>query len=253
MTPTDIAQILAAVALGLAALSLLLGILLFRISRRLQRDQRVILGPRGEEDIIQHVTGMDEKMNNLRVALEDLTVAARDHEVCIDGCLSRVGIVRFDAYHDLGGRQSSSVALLDAKETGLVITTVVSREFARIYVKNIRSGQADIPLAPEEIEAVDQARARGNAPFTVRPRIGSTTGDGSEEAFAAQQEEEQREAAARALERENRRRKRQGLPSLPESPSVPSTLGWPKMEPADGLDGEEPETFDRSVRESREN
>jgi hypothetical protein len=252
VTATDIAQILAAVALGLAALSLLLGILLFRTSRRLQRDQRVILGPRGEEDIVQHVTGLDEKMNNLRAALEDLTLAARDHEVCIDGCLSRVGIVRFDAYHDLGGRQSSSVALLDAKETGLVITTVVSREFA-IYVKNIRSGQADIPLAPEEIEAVDQARARGNAPFTVRPRIGSDPGDGGEEAFAAQQAEEQREAAARAQERENRRRKRQGLPPLSESSLAPSTLGWPKIEPVDALDGQESEPApNRSVRESRE-
>ena len=251
MNATDIAQILAAVALGLAALSLLLGIFLFRISRRLQHDQRVILGPRGEEDIIQHVTGMDEKMNNLRVALEDLTLAARDHEVCIDGCLSRVGIVRFDAYHDLGGRQSSSVALLDAKETGLVITTVVSREFARIYVKNIRNGQPDIPLAPEEIEAVDQARARGNAPFTIRPRMGSDAGDGSEEAYAAQQEEERREAAARALERENRRRKRQGLPPLTESPPVPSMLGWPKIEPVDDLDTEEPAS-NRSLREPRE-
>ena len=214
----------------------------------------MILGPRGEEDIVQHVAGMDEKMNNLRVALEDLTLAARDHEVCIDGCLSRVGIVRFDAYHDLGGRQSSSVALLDAKETGVVITTVVSREFARIYVKNIRNGQPDIPLAPEELEAVDQARARGNAPFTVRPRIGSDTGGsrrGSHSPPSRRKSSARRPrapwnartgaASARACRR------------CPSRPPVPSTLGWPKIEPVDALDGEEPEpASNRSVREPRE-
>ena len=48
------------------------------------------------------------------MALEDLTLAARDHDVRIDGTLSRVGIVRFDAYHDLGGRQSTAVAFLNA-------------------------------------------------------------------------------------------------------------------------------------------
>jgi hypothetical protein len=251
VTPTDIAQILAAVALGLVVVTLLLVFLLFRVSRRLQRDQRLIMGPRGDEDIVAHVTGMDEKLNNLRVALEDLTLAARDHEVCIDGCLSRAGIVRFDAYHDLGGHQSSSIALMDAKDNGVVITTVVSREFARIYVKNIRNNQPDIPLAPEEIEAVDQARARGNAPFTVRPRIGSDAGE-SGQANAVDQFEEDREAAQRALYRENRRRKRQGLPPITELPPVPSTLGWPALEPVSAADMEPALSANRGADEIRE-
>ena len=82
-----------------------------------------------------------------------------------------MGIVRFDAYHDLGGRQSTAVAFLNALEDGVIITTVVSRDFARMYVKLVKEGTGDIPLAPEEVEALNQARARGNAPFTIRPRV----------------------------------------------------------------------------------
>ena len=95
---------------------------------------------------------------------------ARDHDVRIDGTLSRIGVVRFDAYQDLGGRQSAAVAFLNASDDGVVITTVVSRDFARMYVKLIKDGTPDIPLAPEEIEAVEQARGAG--PFTIRPRVG---------------------------------------------------------------------------------
>jgi hypothetical protein len=94
---------------------------------------------------------VDEKVANLRLALEDLTLAARDHDVRIDSSLSRVGIVRFDAYQDLGGRQSTAVAFLNTHNDGVVITTVVSRDFARMYVKLLKDGVPDIPLAPEEI------------------------------------------------------------------------------------------------------
>ena len=113
-----------------------------------------------------------------------------------------------------------------------MITTVVSREFARIYVKNIRNGQPDIPLAPEEIEAVDQARARGNAPFTVRPRIGPDAGDGSEEAFAAQQEEDNARLPCVPSNARTAAASARDCRLLSDSSSVPSTLGWPKIEPA---------------------
>ncbi len=93
---------------------------------------------------------MDDKLANMRVALEDLTLVARDHDVRIDGTLARVGVVRFDAYHDLGGRQSAAVAFLNSLGNGVVITSVVSRDFARMYVKLLKDGQPDIPLAPEE-------------------------------------------------------------------------------------------------------
>lgn len=242
MTLTESAPLLALAATALALLALALLFVVNRRLRALLKAQRVVLGSKGEVDLVSHVGSLEEKLVHLRTMVEDLAIAGKDHEVRIDNCISRLGAVRFDAFHDLGGRQSTSIAFLNASEDGVVITSAVSREFARVYVKLVHDGKPDIPLAPEEIEAVDQARARGNAPFTIRPRP-----------ERVRDEEEQPEnpavdptaptaesaAAQRALERENRRRKRLGLPPMDELPPMPSTLGWPKTEPL-----EEPEDTD---------
>lgn len=250
MTLTELAPILAVAATAFALLALTL---LFIVNRRLKallKAQRVVLGSKGEVDLVGHVGSLEEKLVNLRTMVEDLAIAGKDHEVRIDNCISRIGAVRFDAFHDLGGRQSTSIAFFNASEDGVVITSAVSREFARVYVKLIRDGKPDVPLAPEEIEAVDQARARGNAPFTVRPRPERVRDEDEEmpENAAVDPAAPTAESAAaqRALERENRRRKRLGLAPVDELPPMPSTLGWPKREPSE--DAEETETDETAGR-----
>ncbi len=210
------------------------GIGLFLVFRRLQRyhrNQYVIMGSRGNVDIVEHVAAVDDKLANMRVALEDLTLVARDHDVRIDGTLSRIGVVRFDAYQDLGGRQSSAVAFLNSLGNGVVITTVVSRDFARMYVKLLKDGVPDIPLAPEEMEAVDQARGAG--PFTIRPRAQASGNgyvappgiDAETAALLSAGLPGRRPLSDREVARENRRRKRQGLPPVVEI-VTPSATGW---------------------------
>jgi hypothetical protein len=247
LTAVELAQLLALVAAVLALAALVLLFVLHSRLKRLQRQQRVILGNRGETDIIGHVSDLDEKVDHLRMAMEDLAVTAKDHEVRIDGCLARLGMVRFDAYEDLGGRQSTSVAFLDSRENGLVLTTVVSREFARMYVKSIKDGRADVPLAPEETEALDQARSRGAGPFVLRPRLQQILDEKGIEVVETEPEPtpedpDEEQAALRALERENRRRVRRGLPPLDELPPAPSTLGWAALQQnGGGAPGEQAE------------
>jgi hypothetical protein len=227
----QLAEIIAIVAVFLAAATGVGIVLVYRRLLRYQRNQHVIMGSRGTVDIVEHVTGVDEKVTNLRVAVEDLTLAVRDHDVRIDGTLSRVGVVRFDAYHDLGGRQSTAVAFLNHGGDGVVITTVVSRDFARMYVKLIRDGQSDIPLAPEESEAVDQAR--GTTPFTIRPRVEGASAAGVEAAADSLGMNAPmslglpglRDVDEREVARENRRRRRHGMP-LVDGKVVPSARGW---------------------------
>jgi len=251
----ELFEILAVVAIVVAAGAGAGLVLVYRSLQHYQRNQHVIMGSRGTVDIIEHVSGLDEKLTNVRIALEDLTLAARDHDVRIDNTLSRVGIVRFDAYYDLGGRQSTAVAFLNSLGDGVVITTVVSRDFARMYVKLIKDGHPDVPLAPEEKEAVEQAH--GTGPFTIRPRA---EGGVPEEAVATEGAEALaasgtmadglpglRNDNSRELARENRRRKRHGLPYI-EGEVVPSARGW-----------DEPETpsasslAERFVRERKQN
>lgn len=237
-------EILALVAIVLAVLAAVGLGLVYRRLQQNQRNQRVIMGSRGNVDMVEHVAGLDDKLTNVRLALEDLTLAVRDHDVRIDNTLSRVGIVRFDAYHDLGGRQSTAIAFLNSLEDGVVITTVVSRDFARMYVKLIKDGEPDVPLAPEEVEAVDQAR--GRAPFTIKPRI-----EGAASEIATPEEDADlpvpgapmamglpglRPDDDREVARENRRRRREGLPPV-DGRVVPSARGWdaPETPTADSL------------------
>ncbi len=226
------AEIIAILALVVAAFTTTGLVLVFRSLQRYRRNQYVIMGSRGSVDIVEHVSAVDDKLTNMRLALEDLTLAARDHDVRIDGSLSRVGIVRFDAYHDLGGRQSTAVAFLNAASDGVVITTVVSRDFARMYVKLIKDGQGDIALAPEEADAVNQAR--GSAPFTIRPRVEGSDEEEFVRADAGPVDDGApmatglpglRPMSDRELERENRRRKRKGMP-LVEGAVPASAKGW---------------------------
>lgn len=233
-------EIVAIVAIALAVAAGAGLALVYRRLQRYQRNQHVIMGSRGTVDIVEHVSSVDEKLTNVRLALEDLTLAVRDHDVRIDSSLSRVGIVRFDAYQDLGGRQSTAVAFLNSLGDGVVITTVVSRDFARIYVKLLKEGVPDIPLAPEETEAVEQAR--GSGPFTIRPRVETGAGAGTEAdalatgaplstGFPGRRPRNEREVA-----RENRRRRREGLPPV-EGVVVPSATGWAERQtptPASG-------------------
>ena len=161
-------EVLAVLALVVAIAA---GVGLYLVFRRLQRyhrNQYVIMGSRGNVDIVEHVAALDDKMANMRVALEDLTLVARDHDVRIDGTLSRIGVVRFDAYQDLGGRQSAAVAFLNALGNGVVITTVVSRDFARMYVKLIKDGTPDIPLAPEEMRGPRAGARRRTVHYPAR-------------------------------------------------------------------------------------
>ena len=227
-------EVLAVLALAIAIAA---GVGLYLVFRRLQqyhRNQYVVMGSRGNVDIVGHVAAMDDKLANMRVALEDLTLVARDHDVRIDGTLARIGVVRFDAYQDLGGRQSAAVAFLNSLGNGVVITTVVSRDFARMYVKLLKDGLPDIPLAPEESEAVDQARGAG--PFTIRPRVeesdrsarGSDT-DADMASLLSGGLPGRRPPSDREVARENRHRQRQGLP-LVQDEVTPSAVGWEARE-----------------------
>ena len=77
--------------------------------------------------------------------------------VTVEGALSRVGLVRFDAFADAGGAQSFSLALLDPAADGVLLTSLHSRQVTRLYVKSIRGGRAEVPLSGEEIAALQEA------------------------------------------------------------------------------------------------
>ena len=81
----------------------------------------------------------------------------------IDGCIAYRSLIRYDAYGEMSGHQSSSLALLDARRSGVVISSILHRDQARVYVKQLHEGGPTLELSPEEQEAVDTALAGGRA------------------------------------------------------------------------------------------
>jgi hypothetical protein len=96
----------------------------------------------------------------VRRAVDELAAGLARVDRRVDGALAKVAVVRYDAYEAHGGHQSSTVALLDAARSGVVVSAIQGRDYARIYVKELDRGRASIALSPEEEEAVQRAMAR---------------------------------------------------------------------------------------------
>ncbi len=76
------------------------------------------------------------------------------------GALRHLAVLRYDAFGDMGGQLSWSVALLDDGGDGVVITSIHGRSEARTYAKNIASWTSHQQLSPEEEDAISHARPR---------------------------------------------------------------------------------------------
>ncbi len=163
---TSTAGIAALVAGGLGLVALVLIAVLASRLRRLQAAQRFILGENGERDIVAHgqalQKGFDDLHSRVQTAFQQLDQRLDGVESKLTKAVSHSAVVRYDAYNEMSGRQSSSIALLDDTGTGVVMSSILHREQARLYVKGLRDGKAEHELSPEESEAVKNALASGN-------------------------------------------------------------------------------------------
>ncbi|MBQ9612694.1 MAG: DUF4446 family protein [Lachnospiraceae bacterium] len=71
--------------------------------------------------------------------------------------IQKVGVIKYDAFNQMGGNLSSSIALLNENNDGVIINTVQSVDGCYSYVKQIRDGRPDVDLGKEENEALEQA------------------------------------------------------------------------------------------------
>ena len=85
------------------------------------------------------------------------TSASARAERRIDGCVAYTALIRYDAYGEMSGHQSSTMALLDSSRTGVVVSSILHRDQARMYVKQLNDGVPELELSPEEQEAVETA------------------------------------------------------------------------------------------------
>jgi hypothetical protein len=157
---TSTVGIVAIAAAAVAVVALLTGVILSFRLRRLRSDQRAVLGER-REDLVSHAAALQSQFASLNDYVTDLAerldqrVAAAEQR--LDGAIAYSSLVRYDAYGEMSGRQSTSIALLDSTCSGVVLSSIHHRDQARIYVKQINDGQGELELSPEESEAIKLA------------------------------------------------------------------------------------------------
>lgn len=153
-----------AIAAALIAVAALLGCLAMSLQlRRLRRGQRVVLGEHSQQDLVEHAALMQEAFQALRDYVEETALRLDGRlasaETTLRGTIAHRSLVRYDAYNELSGRQSMSIALLDEERSGIVLSCIHHRDQARVYGKRVQAGQGELELSPEEAEAVRLALA----------------------------------------------------------------------------------------------
>jgi hypothetical protein len=158
---TSTTGIVALAAGGVAVLALLFAVYLATRVRRLRQAQTAVLGENGQRDLVAHAERLETGFTDLREWVEETMERIGQRmdfaEQRVDGCVAHTALVRYDAYNELSGHQSSSIALLDSRRTGVVLSSIVHRDQARLYVKRVQEGEPEIALSPEEQQAVDAA------------------------------------------------------------------------------------------------
>ena len=106
--------------------------------------------PENFQEILSRFKDLKENLEKLSQELEKLKKESKFS-------IQKTGIVRFNPFSEIGGNQSFSIALLDGKNNGLVITSLYTREGNRIYAKPIKDGHSEYLLSKEEKEAIEKA------------------------------------------------------------------------------------------------
>ncbi len=129
-----------------------------RLSRTLKKYQSFMKGKDGvslESTILSRSSQIDEiAEQNISSDIEITKVKNQLHSM-----LTHYGLVKYDAFDDMGGKMSFALALLDDDNTGLILNSVHSRDNCFLYIKEIVKGESYIMLSSEEIEALKRAAA----------------------------------------------------------------------------------------------
>jgi hypothetical protein len=145
---------IAAAAVAVLGIAVVSG--LYLRLQRVRAAQVALLG-NSSGDLVDFAVSLQSRIDGLHRAVDEVAAGLGRLERRLDSTVSRLAVVRYDAYENTGGHQSASVALLNASRTGVVLSAIQGRDYARIYIKELDDGRAAVSLSPEEQEAVERA------------------------------------------------------------------------------------------------
>jgi hypothetical protein len=155
---TETQGIIAIAAAAVAVVALICCVALMLSTRRMRRAQQLVLGDAGQQDVVAHAARLQEAFEALRAYVDDVALRLDGRlggvEAAMRGTIAHRALVRYDAYNELSGHQSLSIALLDEEQSGVVLSCIHHRDQARVYAKQVTAGRGELELSPEEAEAV---------------------------------------------------------------------------------------------------
>ncbi|MBP2655907.1 MAG: hypothetical protein H6Q73_3476 [Firmicutes bacterium] len=101
-----------------------------------------------------------EQTNQAVAKVEIMEALCQRLEVTNRACMQKIGLVRFNAFEDMGGDLSFALALLDSKNNGVVISSIYGRNESRIYAKPVENGQSSYHLSDEEKSSIHIAKEK---------------------------------------------------------------------------------------------
>ena len=155
----SVAGVIAIAAAAVALVAVAVAFALHLRLRRVRNAQLALLG-NGGRDLVEFAVSLQGRIDDLHRAVDEVAAGLARVDRRVDATVANTAIVRYDAYEDTGGHQSASLALLDSARTGVVVTAIQGRDYARIYMKELDRGRASVALSPEEQEAVERAMGR---------------------------------------------------------------------------------------------
>lgn len=137
----------------------LVGLNIFFVIKYMQLQKRlsVFFSGKNADDLELIMSAQIKKLHKTVDDVKDINSTIEVMQSGIKKSLQKVGVVRFNPFRDIGGDQSFSVALLDEKNDGLVLSSLFTREGTRIYTKPIEKGVSTYKLTDEESEAINKA------------------------------------------------------------------------------------------------
>lgn len=148
---------LAAIALVVAAIALIIG---FVVLAQLAPMRRKLAPVREDGDLMGLVQGLDRDLASAETQLAELYPRLEKIERFLPHAISRVGVVNYDAFGDITGNLSRSLAFLDSRGSGVVMSILVGRSEMLFYTKQVKGGKGAEQLSPEEHSAIAKAMGR---------------------------------------------------------------------------------------------
>jgi hypothetical protein len=155
----NVAALIAVAGVAVGLVGIVIAWIVWVRVRRLREAQRMLIGG-GRKDLVEFAVSLQARIDDLHRAVDEVAAGLARVDRRIDTSVTNTAIVRYDAYEDTGGHQSASLALLDSARTGIVLTAIQGRDYARIYLKELERGKPSVALSPEEQEAVNRAMGR---------------------------------------------------------------------------------------------